>query len=299
MTLDSQHADEMAALLALESQGSFVAAARLLQRHATVISRRISAMETRLGVRLIERSTRHVRLTDAGQRLVSRLRQASELIAEAEQEASMGAAEVRGRLRLAVPGAMGRRWLAPRLPAFVLAHPELELEVDYSERFVDVIAEGFDAAIRIGELQDSRLVAQRLGDYRRILCAAPSYLERQGWPGSPDDLSAHNCLGFSGLASHPIWHLTDGHEQVSIRAQGSLTSNDSEALLSAACAGVGILGAGDWLFADALRDGDLVRVLPEWELGERGGIYFIRPSARFTSAATQALKAWLNEQFTP
>lgn len=299
MTLDSQHADEMAALLALESQGSFVAAARMLQRHATVLSKRITAMETRLGVRLIERSTRHVRLTDAGQRLVSRLRQASELIAEAEQEASMGAAEVRGRLRLAVPGAMGRRWLAPRLPAFVLAHPGIELEVEYSERFVDILADGFDAAIRIGELEDSRLVAQRLGDYRRILCAAPSYLEKHGWPLSPGDLSAHNCLGFSGLASHPNWRLTDGREQVCIRATGSLTSNDSEALLSAACAGVGILGAGDWLFADALRNGDLVRVLPEWELGERGGIYFIRPSAKFTSAATLAIKAWLIEQFTP
>ncbi|MGK0149676.1 LysR family transcriptional regulator [Pseudomonas putida] len=297
MPLESRHSDEIAALLALASEGSFVAAARSLQRHSSIVSKRVSTLEARLGVRLIERSTRQVSFTDAGKRLVAKLRQATELITEAEQEATLGAAQVRGRLRLAVPGAMGRLWLAPRLPAFLLAHPELEIEVEYGERFVDVIGEGFDAAIRIGELDDNRLVAQRLGTYRRMLCASPAYLETHGWPQTPACLSGHNCLGFSGLASHPNWRLVRGTEQVTVRTHGCLSANDSEALLHAAIAGIGILGAGDWLFERALRSGELVRVLGQWDLGEPGGIYLVRPSAKFTAAPTQAFRDWIRQQF--
>lgn len=293
ITLDSRHTDEFAALLALESQGSFVAAARLLQRHPTIISKRLAALEARLGVRLLERSTRHIRLTDAGARLVKRLRLATELMAEAEQEAASGAAEVRGNLRLAVPAALGRLWLAPILPEFLAAHPHLTITVNYSERLVDVIAEGFDVAIRLGELNDSRLIAKRLGDHRRILCASPGYIERYGWPASPTELTNHNCLGFTGLASYPEWKLFSASEQVTVRPQGSLVSNDSEALLSAAIAGTGILGAGEWLFSRALANKELVRVLPDWELGAKGGIFLIRPSAKFSSSATLALKEWL------
>lgn len=270
MTFDSRHADELSTLLALESEGSFVAAARLLERHPTILSKRLAALEARLGVRLIERSTRQLSLTDAGRRLVKRLRLAADLIGEAEQEAAMGAAEVRGSLRLAVPGAMGRLWLAPRLADFMAKYPSLRLEVEFSERFVDVIGEGFDAAIRIGDLADSRLVAQRMATHKRILCASPAYLERHGWPEQPQALAGHDCLGFSGLASHPFWHLTDGTQQVSIRAQGTLVSNDSEALLCAAISGAGILGAGDWLFESALRHGELLRVLPQWTLRDPG-----------------------------
>lgn len=294
---DSLHTDETEALLALAAQGSFVRAGKQLQRDPTIVSKRIAAMEARLGVRLVERSTRQVRLTEAGVRLAERLRLAVESMLDAEQEAAAGADEVRGHLRLAVPAAMGRLWLAPRLPAFLAMHPQLRLTVDYSERFVDVIGEGFDLAIRIGELDDNRLVARQLGEHRRILCAAPAYLERHGWPRDPAALAGHNCLGFSGLAAFPEWQLIKGAQRCVVRPQGSLVSNDSEALLSAALAGTGILGAGAWLFSRALQSQALVRVLPEWELGPRGGIYLVRPSARFASAATVALKAWLETQW--
>lgn len=297
LTPDSRHTDEIAALLAVAAQGSFVAAGRHLQRHATIVSKRVASMEARLGVRLVERSTRQVHLTDAGARLVARLRLATELMVEAQQEAASGAAQVGGHLRLAVPAAMGRLWLAPRLPAFLAAHPGVTVTVDYSERFVDVIGEGFDLAIRIGDLDDNRLVARRVGDHRRILCAAPSYIERHGWPHTPAALAEHNCLAFSGLAAYPDWQLFKGAERCVVRPQGSLVSNDSESLLSAALAGTGILGAGAWLFSRGLASKALVRVLPEWELGARGGIYLVRPSAKFASAATLALKAWLEGQF--
>ncbi|WP_459571275.1 LysR family transcriptional regulator [Cupriavidus sp. 8B] len=295
--LDSRHIDEIAALLAVATERSFVAAGRTLQRHPTVVSKRLAAMERRLGIRLIERTTRQVRLTDAGARLVERLSSAAGLITEAEQEASMGAAEIRGVLRLALPASLGRLWLGPMLPEFLAAHPLVNIEADYSERFVDIVAEGFDAVIRVGELADSRLIAKKLSDHRRILCASPVYINEHGAPKNPRDLASHNCLGFTGLASYPEWRLSKGERRETIVTKGTLTANDSETLLAAARAGVGILGAGDWLMSRDIVAGRLVRVLPDWELDAKGGVYLVRPSAKFTPAKTMAFKAWIEAKF--
>jgi DNA-binding transcriptional LysR family regulator len=295
--LDSVRMDELAALLAVARAGTFVAAGRALQRHPTIVSRRIAALEARLGVRLLERTTRQVRLTEAGERLAARVRAASETILDAEIEASAGAADLRGNLKLAFPAAMGRQWLAPLLPSFLRQYPALTVEVDYSERYVDLVAEGFDAAIRVGVLSDSRLVARRLGDLRRVLCASPDYLRHHGIPVTPQELAGHNCLGFTGLASFPEWRLSDGRTTETATVQGSLISNDSSALLDAARAGIGILGAGEWLMAQDFAQGTLVRVLPGWTFDADGGIYLVRPSVRFTPARTDAFVEWIGEQF--
>ncbi|CAI8799204.1 LysR family transcriptional regulator [Pseudomonas chlororaphis] len=294
---DSRQADELATLMALFEHGSFAAAGRALQRHPSVLSKRLAALESRLGIRLVQRTTRQLRFTDEGARLVERLRQAASLISEAEHEASQGAAQIRGRLRLALPAAMGRRWLSPILAQFALAHPGVVLETEYSDRFVDIVGEGFDAAIRIGELADSQLVARKLCAHRRILCAAPAYLQRHGEPQVPADLASHNCLGFTGLRSYPDWRLTRQGRQETVRIHGTLHSNDNEALLSAARAGVGILAGGDWLMHQDLASGHLVRVLPQWQLDSDSGIYLLRPSARFSSATTQAFKQWIEAFF--
>ena len=296
-SLDSQRSDEISALLAVASEGSFVAAARQLQRHPTVISKRVAAMEARLGVRLVQRSTRHVRMTDAGAQLVEHLRTALGLIVQAEHEASQGTAQVRGVLRLALPAAMGRLWLGPMLPEFLSAYPEVSIVAEYSERFVDLIAEGFDAAIRIGELGDSRLVATKLGEHRRILCASPAYISQYGDPKTPHDLLSHNCLQFTGFASFPGWRLFRGGRQESVAVKGTMIANDSQALLAAAKAGVGILGAGQWLMSRDIASGRLVHVLPDWSLDARGGIYLVRPSAKFAPAATLAFKEWIESKF--
>jgi len=294
---DSRRADELATLLALHEQGSFAAAGRQLERHPTVLSKRLSALEVRLGIRLVERSTRQLRFTDEGERLVAKVREANRLIAEAEQEAAEGAATVRGRLRLALPAAMGRRWLSGMLADFVLAYPQVMVEAEYADRFVDLIGEGFDAAIRIGELADNRLVARKLCDHLRILCASPEYLARHGAPRQPEDLAGHNCLGFSGLRSFPEWRLMSGGRQVSVKVAGSLRSNDNEALLEAARRGVGILAGGDWLMGEDLAAGRLVRVLSQWQLDVAAGIYLVRPTARLNTAALVAFKAWLEARF--
>ncbi|KAF1018551.1 MAG: HTH-type transcriptional regulator DmlR [Paracidovorax wautersii] len=197
---ETGHMDELAALAAVARAGSFVGAGRALERHASIVSKRIASLERRLGVRLIERTTRQVRLTDAGRQLADKLGAAASLILEAEQEASAGAAALQGSLRIALPAAMGRQWVAPLLPAFMQRYPALHVEANYSDRYVDLVAEGYDVALRVGTLSDSRLVAQRLGRHQRILCAAPAYVERYGQPATPADLAAHNCLEFQGFA---------------------------------------------------------------------------------------------------
>jgi DNA-binding transcriptional LysR family regulator len=295
--LDPRHTDEIAALLAVASEGSFVAAGRLLQRHPTIVSKRLLAMEKRLGVRLIERSTRQLRMTDAGVQLAERLQSAIGSITEAEQEAALGAAEIRGVLRVAFPAAMGRRWLGPMLAEFLNGHPHVSIVADYSERFVDIIAEGFDAAVRIGELNDNRLIAKKLCDHRRILCAAPAYIKRHGLPAKPQDLAGHNCLRFSGFASFPDWRLSNGNRQETVVPRGSLTANDSESLLAAANDGVGILGAGEWLMSRDIAAGRLMRILPDWLLDAQGGVFLVRPSARFSPATTIAFKEWIESKF--
>ncbi|MGE8059616.1 LysR family transcriptional regulator [Pseudomonas sp. NPDC089547] len=294
---DSRRADELATLLALHEQGSFAAAGRQLERHPTVLSKRLSALEARLGIRLVERSTRQLRFTDEGERLVARVREANRLIAEAEQEAAEGAATIRGRLRLALPAAMGRRWLSGMLADFVLAYPQVTVEAEYADRFVDLIGEGFDAAIRIGELADNRLVASKLCDHVRILCASPEYIARQGTPDRPEHLVDHNCLGFSGLRSFPEWRLMNAGQQVSVKVAGNLRSNDNEALLEAARRGVGILAGGDWLMGEDIASGRLVRVLAQWQLDVAAGIYLVRPTARLNTAALGAFKTWLEAHF--
>lgn len=295
--LDGTHIDELAALLAVAREGSFVKAGRFLERHPTIVSRRVAALEDRLGVRLVERTTRHVRLTEAGERLAQQVRLARDMIAEAEQAAASGASEARGRLRLALPAAMGRKWLAPLIPAFMRAHPRVELELHFSETYVDLVEAGMDVAVRIGTLADSRLVVRKLGHHERILCAAPDYLARHGAPGAPAEIAGHDGLLFNGFSSYPEWRLSDGKRTESVHPRGVLVSNDSPALVEAAKAGLGILGVGEWLVAEEIASGALVRVLPQWAFDMEGGIYLVRPSRRHSPAHVSAFCDWMAAQF--
>ncbi|MBP0620928.1 LysR family transcriptional regulator [Cupriavidus consociatus] len=294
---ESQHADQIGALLALHDGGTFAQAGKILQRHPTVISKRIAELESRLGVRLVERSTRHVRFTEAGIRYIQRLREAETVLADAEREVSEAAVQATGTLRLALPGALGRLWLAPLITEFASMNPDLIVHAEYSEQFVDIIAEGFDAAIRVGELTDSRLRARKLCDHHRILCASPEYLRKRGMPETPADLVRHNCLGFTGLATYPAWKLSDGNRKETVTVRGNLSSNENSTLLLAAVRGVGIIAGGDWLMSRDIASGKLVRVLPQWCLDARSGIYFVTPSIKHTPAKLKLFKQWIEEKF--
>ncbi|MCP4055998.1 LysR family transcriptional regulator [Pseudoalteromonas sp. S979] len=297
MKINSQHIDEIAALLAIAANGTFAAAGKAIGRHPTIISKRIASLETRLGVRLVERTTRQVQLTDTGKRLADKYRVATDLIEEAQEEATENANNLSGRLKLAFPATMGRLWLAPKIPEFMVKYPNLELDISYSDNYVDLIEGGFDAAIRIGHLTDSRLVARKLISHKRILVASPNYLQQHGTPLEPDQLLEHNCIGNPSLHSYPIWRLSDGQQLAMVRTNGTLVTNDSIAMLEAAKAGIGILGAGEWLVAQDIHSGSLVQLMPQWHFDSDGGIYLVRASRHYISARTGAFGEWISQLF--
>ncbi|SKB88470.1 LysR family transcriptional regulator [Luteibacter sp. 22Crub2.1] len=297
--MDALEADQLLTFLAVVDTGSFTAAARRLERDASVVSRRVAALEARLGIRLLERSTRRVSATEAGMQFRERVRQAMDLVRTAEDEARDFADAPSGLLRVTLAPAFGRMWVAPRLTEFLALHPSVRIEASFSDRYVDMVAEGFDVAVRIGEMKDSRLISQRVAPAGRMICAAPSYLERRPPLTTPDDLTRHDCLGFTPMFTHPVWHLQRGREERAVKVAGRIESDDIHALVSAAVAGAGVLMAADWLVAHELADGRLVPVLDGWRAKGETGIYVIRASTRHAPAKTRAFVEWLAEVLAP
>ena len=292
---------ELAALAAVLDQGSFTRAARLLQKDATVVSRRVRALEERLGVQLLQRTTRRVTATEAGLGFAERARAILDELTEAESEASRHTTEApRGTLRVALPGTFGRIWIAPRLPELMVRNPKLDIDAQFSNRYVDLVAERFDVALRLGELGDSGLVAKKVASQRRILCASPEYLARHGVPRTPKDLARHSILGFTGLATHPLWNLIGPNgARATVRANGALASNEADALVAATLAGRGIMMGTDWLVNAQLHAGALVAVLPEWSTDERAAIHLIFPSGRYIPSKSRVFADWLTGLFLP
>jgi DNA-binding transcriptional LysR family regulator len=189
-------------------------------------------------------------------------------------------------------------WLAPLLSQFLAAHRQITIEAEFSNRFVDLVGERFDLAVRLGELTDSRLVARKLCGRRRLLCAAPSYLESQGMPVHPDELAARDCLIFSGLPNPRKWEFNDtSGDIVRVAVSGPLVSDDAEVLVEAAANGLGILLATDWLVGTALRTRRLVQVLAEWRVADDGAIFLVTPSGAGRASGTRAFCDWLTAHF--
>ncbi|MEA3099181.1 LysR family transcriptional regulator [Caballeronia mineralivorans] len=291
--MDSVEADQTAAFLAVVELGSFSAAGRKLGRDGSVVSRRVAALEARLGIRLLERSTRRVAPTEAGVRFRDRMRDAMEMVHAAEDEARAMAASPTGLLRLTLPVTFGRMWIASRLPEFLARYPAVRVEALYADRYTDLIAEGFDAGIRLGEMKDSRLIGRRLTMTRRLLCAAPSYLDRRPALREPDDLLRHDCVGFTRLATYPVWHLNRDGKTRTVRITGRLETDDAEAGVQAALAGTGVFMAADWQVARELADGRLVPVLTDWAVSGESGVSVVRPSIQHEPAKTRAFVEWI------
>lgn len=291
--MDGTDFDQIAAFLATVEHAGFTAAGTALNRDGSLVSRRVTALEKRLGVRLLERTTRRVALTEAGEAYYQRMRKAVQAVGEIDAEAVDAAGAVRGTLRLSLPATFGRMWIAPILPAFLRQHPGLTVEARYEDRYVDLVAEGFDVAVRIGDLADSRLIGRKLAPASRLLCASPDYLTERGMPAHPSDLANHDCIGFSRLASHPVWHLGDGGRTIAVRISGPLVTDDATSLIEAAIAGVGIAMVSDWLAGPELKGGRLVPVLPAHPVATPEGIHVVQPSARLVPAKTRAFIDWL------
>jgi len=244
--------------------GSFSAAAEALDLSRAMVSTQVRALEKRYGVRLLNRTTRKVALTSEGSRFLEHCRRIFAEIQAAEDDLAHARDRPRGRLAVDVPGAFGRYLLMPALPGFLARYPDLEVNVRINDRFVDLVAEGVDVAVRGGTITDPNLVVRRAVGSRWITCAAPSYLDLHGWPQSPADLASHQLVGYLAPgAAHPrAWVFQDGPRQATYEPVLKASSDSAEALLIAAVSGAGIIQTMDLLAARALQERELVALLP-------------------------------------
>lgn len=258
--------DAMRVFVAVAERNGFSAAAEALDRSTASVTRQIAALEQRLGTRLLNRTTRRVSLTSAGTAYYQR---AVQLLAEFDDlEAAVGAQALQpsGLLRINAPVSFGIARLGPLLAGFRARHPQVTLDLALSDRFVDMVEEGYDVAIRITREPSPMLIARRLASVRVLVCASPGYLARAGTPRLPADLAGHECLAYSYWSGGQEWRLrrADGGEE-QIRIGGGMRANNGDVLREAALAGMGIIVQPDFLVADDLAAGRLVQVLPEYE----------------------------------
>jgi len=279
--------EQLSAFVEVARWQSFAQAARHLDRHVSAVSRAVAALESRLGVRLLQRTTRRVALSEAGRDYFKRC---EALLAEfdgADAEVRELGASLHGNLRVSAATGSGQVYLAPIVAQFLAAHPLLTLDLQLSNRFVDLVEEGYDLALRVGALADSRLVAQRLAPSRRLLVAGEAYLDRRAAPCAPQQLREHACLVLD-IGAHPQrWELERARTRAAIDVAGPLRSNNSFVLVSACKSGLGISLLPEFVVAGELRRGELRRVLPGWASPEQA-MYALYPSARFVPAKVRA-----------
>ncbi|MFP2934118.1 LysR family transcriptional regulator [Pyxidicoccus sp. 3LG] len=288
--------EDMLSFTAVARALSFADAARELAISASALSRRISRLEEALGTALLRRTTRHVSLTEAGTLYLERCTDVLTRVEDAEALVSGLGGEPRGRLRVALPNLFGQLQVAPLLPDFMHRHPRIGLELSFMDRYVDLVQEGFDVAIRIGALTDSSLVVRRLATNHRILCAAPGYLRGRRPLAKPEDLAQHACLYFSPLSEGQTWNLQRGEERVATRGRPVLVADNAEALRLAALGGCGVTVLATFLVAEDLRVGRLVRVLEDWSVPDTG-IFAVHPPGRLVPSKVKAFVSFLAERY--
>ncbi|MDH3763493.1 MAG: LysR family transcriptional regulator [Gammaproteobacteria bacterium] len=276
--------------------GSFTRAAEQLRLSRPVVSKYVSRLEDRLGVRLLNRTTRRLSLTEAGRIFHQRSQRGLQDIEQAEAEVSRLQENPRGVLRLNTPMSFGILHIAPLLPEFQARYPDVSIDMNLDDRQVDVIEEGFDVSLRIAELPDSSLVARRLAPCRHVVVAAPSYLERHGTPRTPEDLRDHNIITFSYQASMADWHFVAPDKRpVSVAVSGALQVNNSLALREALLAGAGIMRTPTFVVGRDIQAGRLVPLLGNYQALEIS-IYLVYPQRRHLSPKVRAFVDFMAEK---
>ncbi|HEX6120539.1 MAG TPA: LysR family transcriptional regulator [Dongiaceae bacterium] len=268
--------------------GGFSSAARRLGLSKAAISKQVAELEAHFGTALLHRTTRRLNATDAGRRYFENSVRLLDELEEVEAEVRNSQAEPSGRLRISAPVNFGNAVLSPMICAMAQRHPRLEIQVELNDRFVDLIEEGFDAALRIRtNLPDSSLIARRLCRITRSVCAAPAYLKRAGTPKAPSDLKNHDCLIYT-LATSPFeWKFLAGNRNVTVRVNGSIQSNNGQFLMSFLRAGLGIALLPDFTVGDDIRSGRLKRILENHPV-EPHDLYVVYPANRHQSPKLRA-----------
>lgn len=288
---------EMEAFVHVVDHGGFTEAARRLGLSKSAVSKHVSALEERLAVRLLNRTTRRVSPTEVGLAYYDRARVVLAEASDADSMVTAMQAVPKGVLRVSAPVSFGVSQVAPVVAAFLTRYPEVEVQMVLEDRFVDLIADGYDVAIRIGALADSSLRARKLAETRSVLAASRDYLAVAGTPRAVDDLNNHQLLHYSHLSTGNFWRMrTVSGEERQVRVGGRLTVNNGEALMKAAEAGLGIAMIPDFMLGSALVEGRLVELLPD-RPAENMGVYAVYPPGRFQQPRLRAFVDFFAESF--
>ncbi|MGA0530325.1 LysR family transcriptional regulator [Hansschlegelia sp. KR7-227] len=285
--------EDLRTFVEVADAGGVTPAARRLGVSKSIVSRRLVRLEAELGVQLLARTTRGAALTEAGVTFRDHAARVCDEI-DVAKETILPAGELRGRLRISAPLSFGPTHFAPVIAEMGRLHPQLHINSSYSDRFVDLISEGFDCAIRVGNLQPSRLIAKRIGPMHGHLVASPDYIEAHGSPETPEELTRHQAV----MQGTEAWRLMDGDQIVTVNPNGRFKADNGVALVSAAAAGLGVAALPECLVEEHLRTGALVRVMTRYPVAE-AGIYVVRPPglhpARKVRVLTELLTAYFGQ----
>lgn len=273
------HFKQISTFVAVATKGSLSAAAREEGVAPAVISRRLDALEQRLGVKLLLRTTRTLNLTHEGSAFVEDCQRILNDLSNAEASVSLGGIKASGHLRISAPGGFGREHVAPLVHDFVREHPEVSVALDLSDRVVDLLNENIDCAVRIGVLPDSSLVGVKLADNQRLVVATTTYLERHGTPHHPNDLLKHNCLNLVGSGAPSGWLFTLNGESVALRVSGNLACNDGSSILDWVLNDAGLAWRSRWEVQHHIQSGKLVTVLDSF-VAPPNAIYAVFPQRK-------------------
>ncbi|WP_439878632.1 LysR family transcriptional regulator [Pseudomonas prosekii] len=287
---------EMQVFCTVVDKGSFVGAAEPLKMSKAAISRYVSGLEERLGVRLLHRTTRKLSLTEEGRQFYHQARDVLTLMDQAEEAVSSSAPEPSGVLRINAPGSFGVLHLAPVWADFMKIYPNVELDISLNDRLVDLVDEGFDAAVRIARMESSSLVGRRLAGTRMCLCASPEYLANHPEIRSLPDLVEHGVIAYTNFASGNEWQFEGPGGSETVRTRSSVRCNNGDTCRSIALAGGGIALQPSFMVAEDLRKGDLVEILPEYQSVELG-IYVVYPTRKHLATKVRVLINFLAERF--
>lgn len=287
----------IAAFVRVVEAHSFAAAARQLELSASGVSRAVSRLETRLGVRLLARTTRSLSVTEEGRAFYERCRRILSDLDEATETIGEARDHPRGRLRVAAAMSVGRALVLPHLPEFHERYPDIHLEMVLGDRTLDMVEEGIDCALRVGELADSSMVARRIGQFRTLTAASPAYLEKYGRPQTLDDLARHRCIGYVKPVSGVIpWNFQTPRGRTHIDIAPMLSLNDHESVIQAGVLGLGLIQSGYAVAATYLKHGKLVPVLEDFETSGPE-VWMVYPQRRHLSSRVQVFIDWISEVF--
>jgi DNA-binding transcriptional LysR family regulator len=287
---------EMKAFAAVVDAGSFVKAADALSLSKTAVSRLVGELETRLGVRLLHRTTRKLSTTREGELFYARCKEALAVVDEAEGEVTSHADQAIGLLKVSVPVTFGLMHLAPLWAGFMALHPKVALEITLSDRVVDLVDEGFDMAVRIARLPNSSLVSRKLTATRLVLCASPRYLAEHGSPVHPSEIASHAVLAYTLLSMGDNWEFAGSEGTVTVRTTPRMRTNSGETCCAAAALHQGIVLQPSFLVDSYLRSGELVEVLPQYRAVELG-VYAVYPTRRHVAPKVRVLIGFLVDAF--